>query len=621
MHGKYSHSKCQDKTADTVISSDVLEGHDFKEIGYFIIYNSPIGFFRSTPDPDGCFLFANPALSDMFGYRNIDELLSIPYISTYRNPSDRKKMVEELLSAGVVKKREIQFKKKDGSFFWGSVTIKVTTSEADGVVYFDGAVVDITDKKAYEKKLIEEKRYSETIIESLPGLFWQFDESGQCMRWNKNVETVYGYTPEELKKKHAIKDVVAPEDVQQLMEGAKLALEGEQGYSEYSLLTKYGKKIPVAGYARKVVINGEKTLIAVDIDISKRKQTEEKLKTALDEIQRLKEQTDAENICLIDEINRESEYKDFVGKSRAFKKVVSTAKKVAPTSTTILLTGESGTGKSLLAGLIHNLSSRSSKPLIKINCANLPANLLESILFGHEKGSFTNAVSSKAGRFEVANESTIFLDEIAELPLELQPKLLRVIEDGEFERLGGSKTIKVDVRIIAATNRNLEEEVNAGRFRLDLLYRLNVYPIVCPPLRKRKSDIPLLTQYLIKKFNKAFGKSVDKVSKDALASLEKYQWPGNIRELQNVIERAIINTEGEYINLRGFDSSNKSLGPQKTKILAEIERDHIISVVEETGWRIEGNNGAAKILGLHPSTLRARMRKYGIVRSTNVVRF
>jgi transcriptional regulator with GAF, ATPase, and Fis domain len=261
--------------------------------------------------------------------------------------------------------------------------------------------------------------------------------------------------------------------------------------------------------------------------------------------------------------------------------------------------------------------------LIKINCANLPSTLIESILFGHEKGAFTNADSLKMGRFELADGSSIFLDEIAELPLELQSKLLRVIDEGEFERLGGSKTIRVDTRIIAATNRNLEAEVASGRFRQDLLFRLNVYPITCPPLRRRKKDIALLTHFFISKYNKSLGKSVSKISNKALQALEGYPWPGNIRELQNVIERGMINSGGRNLSLSGFSVSAASARAtsEVVKTLKEMEIDYIFSVLKEADWVIEGQKGAARLLGMNPSTLRARMRKYGIRRPGVVPQF
>jgi len=372
-----------------------------------------------------------------------------------------------------------------------------------------------------------------------------------------------------------------------------------------------------------VTIDGKKYLSCVEIDITKRKQVEEELKQALAEIKGLRAQTEAENVYLMDEIEQLSEYKHVVGQSKAFKKLLATAKKVALTNATTLLLGETGTGKGVLAQLIHNLSPRHNRPLIKVNCANLPATLIESILFGHEKGAYTNAGSMKMGRFELADGSSILLDEIAELPLELQSKLLRVIEDGEFERLGGSKTIRVNTRIIAATNRNLEAEVADGRFRQDLLFRLNVYPITCPPLRRRKEDIALLAQFFIANYNKTLGKSVSKISNKAIQALEGYPWPGNIRELQNVVERGMINSSGRNLVLSGFSAPAAQAGKTKAavKTLKEVEIGHILSVLKAADWVIEGPKGAARLLGINPSTLRARMRKYGVRRPGVVPQF
>lgn len=253
--------------------------------------------------------------------------------------------------------------------------------------------------------------------------------------------------------------------------------------------------------------------------------------------------------------------------------------------------------------------------MITVNCSSLPANLIESELFGREKGAFTGANARQMGRFELADGGTIFLDEIGEMPLELQCKLLRVLQDGEFERLGNPRTIKVDVRIIAASNRNLEEEIRAGRFREDLFYRLSVFPITIPPLRQRKEDIPLLVHYFVGKYNKKIGRQIETVATETLSALQEYHWPGNVRELENVIERAVITSQGPALQvLDRFDTFRAPGGEQDIKALADLERDHILQVLQKTGWRIEGEKGAATILGLNPSTLRARMRKYGLRR-------
>jgi transcriptional regulator with GAF, ATPase, and Fis domain len=287
---------------------------------------------------------------------------------------------------------------------------------------------------------------------------------------------------------------------------------------------------------------------------------------------------------------------------------------IAPADTTVLVLGESGTGKELVARAVHSMSLRKDRTLFKINCAALPPTLIESELFGHEKGTFTGAHERQLGRFEVANGATLFLDEIGELPLELQPKLLRVLQDGEFERLGSSQTIKVDVRVIAATNRHLKEEVRRGRFREDLWYRLNIFPITVPPLRERFQDIALLVDYFVNKISKRLGKSIETVPTIVMNTLQNYHWPGNIRELENVLERAVINSSGPKLHL--VEELKKSPGDMTAapKTLYELERDHIVRVLQQTGWTVSGKNGATEILGLGRSALRARMRKLGIVK-------
>jgi formate hydrogenlyase transcriptional activator len=352
-------------------------------------------------------------------------------------------------------------------------------------------------------------------------------------------------------------------------------------------------------------------------EIQEHKEAEVSLLAALAEIKRLQDRLQAENIYLHKEVARHYHMGETIGQSSALTQVFAQVEQVAPMLATVLLLGETGTGKGVVARAIHRNSSRKDRPLITVNCTALPANLIESELFGREKGAYTGADARQMGRFELADGGTIFLDEIGELPLELQGKLLRVLQDGEFERLGNPRTIKVDVRIIAATNRNLEEEVRNGRFRSDLFYRLNVFPITSPPLRQRKEDIPLLVHHFVAKFNKKMGKKIETIAKDTLSALQEYHWPGNVRELESIVERAVITSQGSaLVVLDRFDTSRKAEGPtgQDVKGLAELEHDHILQVLQQTRWRIEGKDGAAIILGLNPSTLRARMRKSGIQR-------
>ena len=352
------------------------------------------------------------------------------------------------------------------------------------------------------------------------------------------------------------------------------------------------------------------------LNVLLKKRSEEVLQQAFLEINKLKNQLENERNYLREEIQLEHDFENIIGQSQVLQYAIYKIMQVAQTDTTALILGETGTGKELLARAIHNKSYRNGFPLIKVSCASLPSNLIESELFGHEKGAFTGAHSLRKGRFEIAQGATLFLDEVGELPFETQSKLLRVLQEGEFERMGSSHTIKVDVRIIAATNRNLEEEVKTGRFRKDLWYRLNVFPITAPPLRKHKEDIPLLVNWLVKKFCRKMGKQIETITSDTMKALEDYQWPGNVRELENIIERAVINSSGKVLKFAENLKSDQTepLSSNRRKTLPEMERAYILKILEETNWQVEGTKGTAEILGLAPSTLRARMRKHGIKR-------
>ncbi len=345
-----------------------------------------------------------------------------------------------------------------------------------------------------------------------------------------------------------------------------------------------------------------------------RKKKEFEVTEAFEEIKKLKSQIEADCFYLQEEIKLAYDHHHMIGQSDPFNTMIYRINQIADTNSTVLISGETGTGKELVARAIHANSRQKNRPMVKVNCAALSQNLIESELFGHEKGAFTGSHKTQIGRFELANGNTLFLDEIGELPFASQAKLLRVLQEGEFERLGSSKTIKVDVRIIAATNRNLKAEVKNGRFRQDLWYRLNVFPIEVPALRDRIEDIPILADWFIQKFSKKLGKSIEKIPSNVMKSLKHYQWPGNVRELENVIERAVINSQGATLQLFAPLSSGEELSAQKAKklTLAELERNYILQILEETRWRIYGPKGAAILLGLHPSTLRARMRKLNI---------
>ena len=343
-----------------------------------------------------------------------------------------------------------------------------------------------------------------------------------------------------------------------------------------------------------------------------RKREQEKLLGAMAEIKVLKDRLERENSYL-KVAAQVRPLQGLMGKSPRFLSVLDEIKQVAQTDSTVLLLGETGTGKEVLAQAIHDASNRRDRPMVKVNCAALPAALIESELFGREKGAFTGALARQAGRFEIADGSTIFLDEVGELPLELQPKLLRVLQEGEFERLGGSRTIKVDARVIAATNRPLAQAVSEGRFREDLFYRLEVFPVEVPPLRERREDIALLSWTFVKEFSNSMGKPIDAIADDSMAALLTYPWPGNVRELRNVIERAMILTRGPTLQIK---LGHPALRPQTTNTpgtLEEAERDHILRALERCDWRIRGSNAAAELLGVKPTTLESRIKKLGLV--------
>jgi formate hydrogenlyase transcriptional activator len=334
---------------------------------------------------------------------------------------------------------------------------------------------------------------------------------------------------------------------------------------------------------------------------------------AHEETAALKARFEAEAVYLQEEIKTEHNFEEIIGQSAPVRELLRKIEQVAPTDATVLIRGETGTGKELLARAVHDRSKRKDRALVKVNCGSIPSGLVESELFGHEKGAFTGATQRRTGRFELANGGTIFLDEVTELPLDTQVKLLRVLQEGEFERVGSSQTMKVDVRTIAATNRDLQEVVKNGSFRADLFYRLNVFPLESPPLRERKGDIPLLVNFFLSRFGKKLGKEVRGVSQKSMDSLIQYRWPGNIRELQNVIERAVVIAQGPVVQVDDSMLMTRDAVEATTiDTLENHERHHIMRALNETNWVIHGKKGAAELLGINPSTLRSRMEKFGV---------
>jgi len=475
-------------------------------------------------------------------------------------------------------------------------------------------LANVIQRKIILKQILEEKEWSEAVMEGMPQLVYVMNLEGRLIRWNKNYQDLTGYSSEELKDKFP-RDFLSDEHNKKVTEELQKIMEdGQERSVEYDIITKSGKIIPsYYGSGKLVEIGGESYYVGQTVDISKMKQAQEKIITQLEEIQLLKEQLEAENIQLRQELLSTGSYGEIIGESDILKHILYRVEQVAPMDTTVLLEGETGTGKELFARAIHQKSKRSNKALITVNCASLPASLIESELFGHEKGAFTGALQRQMGRFELANGGTLFLDEVGEIPIELQSKLLRVLQDGEFERIGNPRTMKVDVRVIAATNRDLEQEILEGRFRKDLFYRLNVYPITSAPLRERRSDIPILVEYFVQRFNQKMGRNITRIPKKVMEQLKAYDWPGNIRELENIIERAMILSESSTLMVEKLKLPEHT-SEEKLRTLADHERDHIRKVLDRTLWRINGPKGAAQILDMHPETLRSRMKKFDIQR-------
>jgi formate hydrogenlyase transcriptional activator len=505
--------------------------------------------------------------------------------------------------------------------------------EAKGTDMILLAIEDITERRKTEEALkISETRYRRLFETAQDGILILDADTGQISDVNPFLVEMLGYSHEDFLGKK-LWEIGALRDIE-ASKGAFIELQskGYVRYKDLPLETKDGRQVSVEFVSNVYLVNHKKVIQCNIRNVTERKRAAEALRkahdelerrveertvglrTALSEIKTLKDQLEVENIYFRQEIKKKHQFDHIIGQSDGLKYVLYRVEQVAPTNTTVLILGETGTGKELIAAAIHNMSPRKDRPLITVNCAALPANLIESELFGREKGAFTGADTRQVGRFEVAHGSTLCMDEIGELPLEMQAKLLRAIEHNEFERLGSSHTIKVDIRIVATTNRNLEEEVRKGRFREDLYYRLNIFPITVPPLRQRKEDIPLIVQVFIEQYSRKLGKQITSIKKETMKALQDYPWPGNVRELESVIERAVILCPGPVLQLA---DELEILSPplsSSMRTLEETERNQILKTLSETQWRIEGKDGAAAILGLHPSTLRARMHKLGIRR-------
>jgi chemotaxis protein methyltransferase CheR len=451
-----------------------------------------------------------------------------------------------------------------------------------------------------------EAKYRGLVENALVGVF-SSTLDGRFIFVNEALARMFDFeSPEQMIAQRSLEHWSDQKDRERML--AELQQHGRVTNFEAETITHTDRHIYVLFSAKQV----GNDIIGMVMDITDRKQAETKLQKAYTAIEQLQMKLQAETAYLQEEIKLEYDFESIIGNSSAIQHVLFKVEQVAGTDATVLVLGETGTGKELIARAIHNRSLRKKHPLVKVNCAALPSNLIESELFGHEPGAFTGAQTRQIGRFEVADGTSIFLDEIGDLPLELQSKLLQVLQDGEFERLGSPRTIKVDVRVIAATNRDLEAQVRKGEFREDLFYRLNVFPLTVPPLRERVEDIPLLAEYFMGKASRRLGKSINILPTSVVNSLKNHPWPGNVRELENVIERAVINSSGPKLRLAEELVSLQRDLPTPLKPMKTIEFDHIVRILEHADWKISGKNGAAEILGLKRGTLRARMQKLGI---------
>lgn len=584
---------------------------------------------------DEAFIELNVAALKSLGYENKNELLgfhptqvSTPLQADGQSSKEKLAQLLNTMTNNSSQSFEWRFEQKNGNSFPAHVLLTCLLNKKAERVFLMG-IRNISRQKQNEQALHQAlgeidkvKRRAELILASAGEGIYGIDINGHTTFANKAASQMVGYTLEEMlgKSQHQLIHHSHAQGQHYPAEQCPIYAAFNDGQVHHVdkdvFWRKDGSSFPVE-YTSTPMHNEAGELIGAVVvfkDISERKRAEQALEQALNEVQLLKEKLEQENEYLQQEIKRAKNFEEIISQNKGFKKVFTQIEQVAPTDASVLILGESGTGKELIARAVHNLSYRQDRALVKINCAVLPANLIESELFGHEKGAFTGAIAQKIGRFELADGGTIFLDEVGEIPIELQAKLLRVLQEGEFERLGSNKTLKVNVRIIAATNRDLLQEIEQGKFREDLYYRLNVFPIHVPALRERADDIPFLVDHFMKKFATKFGKKVNSVSKKGMNELMTYQWPGNIRELENVIERAVILSPSTKLELSNAlpKSNTKNLRNNKFSSLEEYERAYILKVLKHCHWRISGDKGAAKILGLKRTTLDARIKKLGI---------
>jgi len=589
-------------------------------------------------DLAGVIVEANHVAGRMFGYgredllgRPIEDLIPVSLRAAHAAQREAKagRQVRMMGQA-----RPFPALRRDGTELLVEIGLMPGT-DAEGRPVTTATIRDVTARE----RVIAEIGGNQDKLRALTGgafdLLWEAtfvgDDGDGTLQLFRDLGPDLGYELGEFPRSLAISSWLAQmpdEDAARFTDVcARAKASGERVETEYRLRTKSGGVAWFEHHAQPVEFLEGKPVkyLGAARNITARKQAEEDLRLANDQLRQLKDQLEDENVLLAQEIERVQGFDEIVGTSASLLHVLRQVGQVGPSSSSVLITGETGTGKELVAHAIHRSSPRSRAPLVALNCAALPPTLIESELFGHERGAFTGASARRVGRFELAHRGTIFLDEIGDLPLDLQAKLLRVLESGECQRVGSSDAFKVDVRVIAATNRDLQQEIDKGTFRLDLYYRLSVFPIHLPPLRERREDIPPLVSYLVRKKAPKLGKLIDRIPRDVLDELAQYDWPGNVRELENVIERAVILSPGPALALGDTIRAASDRRPagepaamqaddRSSWTLEQAERDHILRVCKACGWKIKGSGGAAERLGLNASTLYFRMKKLGITR-------
>lgn len=575
-----------------------------------------VGDFIWEVDAAGLYTYTSPSVETILGYTP-GELAGKKHFYDLFDPAVRDELKETALRVFANRQPFRAFPNpnitKDGRIVHLETSGVPVLDETGNLRGYRGSDADVTERLKAQEELRQSERKFRQLHESMRDAFASVDMSGRFREFNSAYQQLLGFTEEELRRLTYME--LTPErwhaSEAEIIQNQVLV----RGYSdvyEKEYRKKDGTVFPVE--LRTFLIRDEAdqpaAMWSIVRDITERKLAEQALMKSYAEIKQLKDRLQAESEYLRAEIKINQAHGQIIGRSQGLKRVLHQTEQVAPADCPVLISGETGTGKELIAQEIHRLSARKERVMVLVNCAALPSALVESELFGRERGAYTGALTSQVGRFEVANGSTIFLDEVGELSMEVQAKLLRVLQQGEFQRLGSPKTHKVDVRVVAATNRDLAEDVRKGRFRQDLYYRLKVFPIEIPPLRERTDDIPLLVFSFMEEFSNRMGKKITRIPRKAMEVLQRHSWPGNIRELRNVIEHSAILTAGDTLKLTVLGESPSRDSQPVT--LAQAEREHILKTLESTGWRIKGPHGAAARLDLQPSTLYSRMQKLGI---------